>query len=679
MISRKEIAVLLTIAIIISISACVQQKENNIKKFSSEQELNDFVKSSQSGSYYGGAMMQSRVMTASMSEGSAIQKSAEASDFSTTNIQVEGVDEADIIKNDGKYIYTVSGNKVEIIDAYPAESAKIISQIEINGSVNEIFINGDRLVVFGYENKEIEIQQPAEEKRIAAESYPYRRYAQNTFIKVYDLSEKTNPILAREMSMEGSYYDSRMIGDYVYAVITKYANGDPVPLPMIMSNEKETKIAATDVYYFDYPDSSYQFTNIISLNVKNNEEIKTKTFLLGYTQNMFVSQNNIYITYQKRMRDIDYTNKIIDEVVIPLLPANIEIQARNVRNSNLKSYEKMSQIGKIVENYFNTASEMEKVNLQKAGEEKMKIMQSSIAKEMEKTIIHKIAISNGDVEYKTQGEAPGNVLNQFSMDEYNNYFRIATTTQGSQQMNHIYVLDSDMKIVGKLEDLAPGERIYSARFIGDRAYLVTFKKVDPLFVIDLKEPANPKVLGKLKIPGYSDYLHPYDENHIIGIGKEAVEAKQGDFAWYQGMKLALFDVTDVENPKEISKYVIGDRGTDSEALREHKAFLFSKSKNLLVMPVQVYEIKNKTSDWGYGEFTFQGAYVFNLDTENGFVLKGKITHRDDEAIKKEGSYPDYRNTVRRSLYIGDVLYTLSSQMIKMNSLDDIKEIGKIDI
>ena len=150
MISKKEIGVLLTIAIIISISACIQQKENNIKKFSSEQELNDFVKSSQSGSYYGGAMMQSRVMTASMSEGSAIQKSAEASDFSTTNIQVEGVDEADIIKNDGKYIYTVSGNKVEIIDAYPAESAKIISQIEINGSVNEIFINGDRLVVFGY-------------------------------------------------------------------------------------------------------------------------------------------------------------------------------------------------------------------------------------------------------------------------------------------------------------------------------------------------------------------------------------------------------------------------------------------------------------------------------------------------------------------------------------------------
>ncbi|NIP67558.1 hypothetical protein GWM83_02345, partial [Candidatus Bathyarchaeota archaeon] len=114
--------------------------------------------------------------------------------------------------------------------------------------------------------------------------------------------------------------------------------------------------------------------------------------------------------------------------------------------------------------------------------------------------------------------------------------------------------------MGRLEDLAPGEKIYSARFMGDRGYLVTFRKVDPLFVLDLSQPTNPKVLGKLKIPGYSDYLHPYDENHIIGVGKETVAAEQGDFAWYQGVKISLFDVTDVEDPREIDKYEIGDRG-----------------------------------------------------------------------------------------------------------------------
>ena len=148
------------------------------------------------------------------------------------------------------------------------------------------------------------------------------------------------------------------------------------------------------------------------------------------------------------------------------------------------------------------------------------------------------------------------MLNQFSMDEWNGCFRIATTRghvsrEGSSSTNNVYVLDSDLNVTGKLEGLAPGETIYSARFIGKRAYLVTFKKVDPFFVLDLSVPSDPKVLGALKIPGFSDYLHPYDENHVIGVGKNTVEADpgEGNFAWYQGMKVALFDVTDVANPQ----------------------------------------------------------------------------------------------------------------------------------
>ncbi|MDI6884716.1 MAG: beta-propeller domain-containing protein, partial [Hadesarchaea archaeon] len=167
--------------------------------------------------------------------------------------------------------------------------------------------------------------------------------------------------------------------------------------------------------------------------------------------------------------------------------------------------------------------------------------------ETETTIIHKISIANGTIEYKSQGEVPGQVLNQFSMDEYQGYFRIATTT-GWMGQNNVYVLDGNLDIVGRLEGLAPGESIYSARFIGSRAYLVTFKKVDPLFVIDLEDPKNPRALGELKIPGYSDYLHPYDETHLIGVGKDTVD--MGSFAWYQGIKIALFDVSDPENPRE---------------------------------------------------------------------------------------------------------------------------------
>ena len=219
--------------------------------------------------------------------------------------------------------------------------------------------------------------------------------------------------------------------------------------------------------------------------------------------------------------------------------------------------------------------------------------------------------------------------------------------------------------------------------MGNRLYLVTFKKIDPLFVIDLTIPSEPRVLGQLKITGYSDYLHPYDENHVIGIGKEAVEAEEGDFAWYQGVKISLFDVSDVEHPKEIDKYIIGHRGTDSPVLRDHKAFLFDRSKGLLVIPVLVAEIDEAKYPGGvpsnaYGDFVFQGAYVFNI-TLSGFALRGRITHLNGTELMKSGYYFESSYSVDRSLYIDDVLYTLSAKKIKMNSLENLAEINEIEL
>jgi len=242
-----------------------------------------------------------------------------------------------------------------------------------------------------------------------------------------------------------------------------------------------------------------------------------------------------------------------------------------------------------------------------------------------------------------------------------------------------------LNIGGRLEDLAPGEKIYSVRFMGDRCYLVTFKKVDPLFVIDLENPYNPNVLGYLKITGYSDYLHPYDENHIIGIGKETVEAEEGNFAWYQGVKISFFDVTDVGNPKEIDKYEIGDRGTDSPVLSDHKALLFDKPKNLLVMPVLVAEIDpakypGEIPPFTYGDYVWQGAYVFNISLTQGLVLKGRITHLDDASDVLKSYYPFSSSySVKRALYIGNVLYTISDKMIKMNSLENLEELNQVKL
>ncbi len=700
---------LLAFAIIIAavayaLTVIISPADNTIKQFGSEAELKSYLQSNMgTGRAYG---TESSGMQALSSAAKAGESTSSASqDYSKTNIQVEGVDEADIVKTDGKYIYTVSGNKVYIVDAYPANNAKLIQTLEFNGSVRNIFINKDKLVVFeDYYNY---IAYSAKTGQAESLGRPYYS-TPRSFIKVYDMTNREDPQLERNISVDGNYYQSRMIGNYVYFVAnTPIYNIDPMPLPVVIADGKETKIQASQVYYPPYPDNSYIFTNILAVNIEGKEDPTVKTYLLGYTQTMFVSTNNIYIVYPKRIDYYDYQTRLVERAIIPFMPQDVKAEIEKVQSSNISKYEKNYEISSAFNKYVQSLDPEEGANLLKKMEEKVKEAMTELEKERDKTIIHKISIDGKNIDYKLSGEVPGHVLNHFSMDEYGNNFRIATTTQpffggsvvmgtavsgsgvsGSMGMaetsvsvpvkampaldtneptskNHLYVLNSDLKIVGKVEDLAPGERIYSVRFLGNRAYVVTFKQIDPLFVIDLKNPSDPKVLGYLKITGVSDYLHPYDENHIIGVGRDATEEGR-----VQGIKLALFDVSDVSNPREVSKYVIGERGTYSEAIYDHKAFLFSKDKNLLVIPVSLTE-NNKYN-------VFQGAYVFNLDLSNGFQLKGRISHTV-EKNETDYWYYDYEHTVRRTLYIADTLYTVSSKTIKMNNLSDLFELNRIDL
>lgn len=261
------------------------------------------------------------------------------------------------------------------------------------------------------------------------------------------------------------------------------------------------------------------------------------------------------------------------------------------------------------------------------------------------------------------------------MDEYNGNLRVATTindwTRDTRvQYNNVYVLDPDLGITGRLEYIAPpDERIYAARFIGDRLYLVTFKQIDPFFVIDLSEPTLPAVLGELKLPGYSDYLHPYDATHIIGIGKETVANEWGGGFTTGGLKMTLFDVADVNHPVEVDTVEIGLPGTDSEALHDHKAFLFDASRGgILVLPVHEIvkvPVTGKSYD-AHSTKYWQGAYVYGLTPETGFVLKGTVTHNADS---QSGYYWGSPDSVLRSLYIDDVLYTVSRTKLVISGLE----------
>jgi uncharacterized secreted protein with C-terminal beta-propeller domain len=536
-------------------------------------------------------------------------------DYSGTNVQVTGVDEADLVKTDGEYIYLARGNEVLIVKAYPIDNVGLVKRMEFQKKVIELYASGDKLVVF------LKMNSGIYEDLIGVTPQP--NFNATTTIQVYDISNKEAPVMEREVEVDGSYFNSRMIGNYVYVIIRKNAkmNDNVAVLPSLKSEGQSYSLEPSDIYYVNTTDQGYRFTHILALNAQNPEEdVTIETLLLGKASNLYVSLGNIYITTRNR------------ESVQGFAPPSLS----------------------------------------------------------HTTKIHKISINKGEISYVAGGEVPGEVLNQFSMSESRGYFRIATTSgrvsrSGGGTSNNLYVLNSTMGIAGSLEGLAPGEKIYSARFMGDRCYLVTFKKVDPLFVIDLEDPENPKVLGKLKIPGYSDYLHPYDENTLIGIGKETVEAEEGNFAWYQGVKISLFDVSDVSDPKELAKYEIGDRGTDSPALYDHKAFLFSLRRNLLVIPVLEAEIDS--SDYSglvpsnaHGDYVYQGAYIFNISPEDGIQLRGRVTHVEDpQDFLKSGYWFESDLSVERSLYIEDVLYTFSYNLIKMNSLIDLNELDTVDL
>ncbi len=558
-----------------------------------------------------------------------------AGNYSGTNVQVAGVDEADVVKTDGSYIYQVRDQRVRIVQAYPASALKLVAQIDFGGSdfqPRELYVDGDRLVVIGstgYGIRPMPIPMPVPEtssKMIADQSMPYYYYQPSVQALVYDITDRAKPTKLREIDLEGSYLTSRKVGDNLYLMANKWIRYSPGTREDLRPYYKDTAVKAeaqpigySDIRYFpNCVQANYLL--VAAVNLTKNEPAAISGFL-GAGENVYCSANNLYLALS---RWPDYARTLIAGAP--------------------------------------------------AGESA--------------TSVYRLALRDGSVEANGQGEVPGTVLNQFSMDEFNGYFRIATTSgdmwrsdEGTSK-NNVYILDNSMSRVGSLEDLAPGERIYSTRFMGERLYMVTFRQVDPLFVIDLHDPARPEVLGALKIPGYSDYLHPYDATHIIGFGKDTAEVKSGDgtMALYQGMKIALFDVSDVRHPVEMFKEKIGDRGTESELLHNHKALLFSAERNLLAFPVTVMENASSSQDefFAYGRFAFQGAYVYHLDLVKGFQLQTKITHLSPQDYARAGDYwYDSSKNVERVLYIGDTLYTLSGSMIKAHNLTSFSETGSL--
>ncbi len=665
-----------------------------IKNFTSETQLSEYLKkNSQSGSFYYsddfatfGTFEGDVVFEASAQADSSVSaksiESVRADDYSQTNIQVEGVDEADFVKNDGKYIYMILQGKLVIVDAYPPKEAKIISKTEIKGNPQNLYINKDRVIVFASDYKKVQ-------KISRYDFIPKETSERHTIAYIYNVSDRKNPKLLKEYSATGNYLESRMIEDYIYFISKEsiYYYDDVITFPEVRLDGN--LISTPEVFYFDIPESRYIFHTFTTFNIYEDKKSNAKTFMLGASNNVYVSQDNIYITHKKTYPSLFYKQLEIDKffkAVVPLLPTqvadNISEIRRGLEDNSIESYNAIwNEISVVLEDMYNSMEKDEKYELIDKIEESLIEYETEIEDKISSSVVHKISINEDEIEYLTNGEVKGTLLNQFSMDEKDGNLRVATTTnsfsrqRGRVMYNNVYVLDEDLEIIGKIEKIAPDERIYSTRFMGDKLYMVTFKQIDPLFTIDLSNPEEPKIIGQLKIPGFSNYLHPYDENHLIGIGQDTYVNDRGGVRT-KGVKISLFDVSDFENPREVDNVIIGDEGSYSEVLNDHKALLFSREKNLLVLPIREVSDNYKTDRGGYfRNRVWNGAYVFTV-TPDGFSERGKIKHSDKEYDTYYWSSP---SSVRRALYLDDNLYTISDEYIKINDLNTIDEIGDIKL
>lgn len=565
--------------------------------------------------------------------------SKKSKDYSKTNIQVENVDEADITKTDGDYIYSISDDNVIITNVQDPENIKIEATIDSTGGIPEdLILYNDKLVVIS-------------SKSSITSSYSYYyNSSNNTIVDIYDIQDRTKPRSVKNFELHEPYYTSRCINNELYIISSGKLRkeNDNIDRKYI-ENREEKELSLKKIKYLKDVDSEVQ-TLIATTDLNNiSKDIDLSSYLIDIS-NAYVSENGIYLLNQ------EYAYDSFDE---PSLRHLFGLKGI----FGLISYDD--------DDNYNSGYE---------------------------TQIYKFDIlKTGDINYNSNTKIAGKTINQYSLDEQNGHLRVALYDRDGAR---VAIFDENLKQIGITSYVAKGETMYSTRFMGNKVYLVTYQTVDPLFVIDLSDETKPQVLGELKIPGYSTYLHPYDDNHIIGIGMQTQETINKDSsgkvtsttARIIGMKMALFDVSDVNRPKQISETVIGDRRTTSAILTNPKALLFSKEKELIAIPVNNYaedfEVTGSTSSYSsivnsYTSYskprTAEGYFVYKINIEDGFKLKGVITHEVKEKNTTNNYYNYNASKLLRGMYIDNNLYTVSETAIKVNNLDTLDSVCELKI
>jgi uncharacterized secreted protein with C-terminal beta-propeller domain len=605
---------------------------------------------------------------------SAAPQSESAAEYSETNVQVVGVDEADFVKNDGTYIYILANGQFRIVAAWPPEEASEIAAFPIEGEPKKLFVHDQRAFIYSSLARINQTSYYNGTECTYGYNCDFTGDGRALKVTVLDISDVTAPHLMREMHFSGAYLNSRRITNAVYSVVI-------FPEPEI-----------GDLQFWPDNQRGYSFCNINE--PLSNEEVTT-LFESLKAENRKLIQATELTDWLPSIKDVHYNADGIPQENHNLLESCPNFyrskQGKNflsIISTDINGVAPLNAttiLGKPGAVYASHSA------LYVAARHSQNTMHTSWffrnkALIDEASTIHKFQLMNEPPasQYIGSGVVKGRVLNQFAMDEQNGFLRIATTI-GKLPNTHstLSILAeqaNELVVVGQMDNIAPTEDIRSVRFMGNKGFVVTFKTQDPLFVFDLSNPYKPAITGELKIPGFSTYMHRLDDNHLLTIGYDTDD--QGSFAWFQGIMLQIFDVSDMTNPLLIHKEIIGTRGSTSEAATNHLAFNYFGSKGLLAIPMTICERDEQLEPkygGSYGEIMrFSGLLVYAINVETGFELLGGVPHNAPE------SEDNYRRTcsnwwtgsnsyVKRSIFMDDYVFSITDKSIKANSLSALGE------
>lgn len=613
---------------------------------------------------------------------------------STTNVQVEGVDEADIVKNDGINLYIVGRThstetgkglkvytKVFIVRAYPPQGMKVLASLDVDGIVRGLFIREGKLAVINTSVIPVKVYYVVSSEGKAILKPVAEKLSGSTTLLIYnvknftlqEIGEKVEPALEQKYTVSGWYLTSRMIGGRIYLLTTYWVN------VMYLEGSSEGARSATLTYPsvngLPVPEKDLiipsdpklipwlrNYVVVLSADIDSGN-YTVKAYLLPHPDRVYMSRDSIYLL-SSRWGYYDITFDLLRKAVAPSLPKPVRDKVSEILdNETVPIYVRLNKASEVISEYVKNADVNESVKIM--GRVYSYMEKNLTGVPLQTTDVFRLGL-NVTTALIAHGTVKGRLLDQFAVTEREDYLIIATTSTAIKGLriagmgwlptimpeyttvNGVYVLRKDnLAKAAELTGLATGERIYAAREVGGYLFLVTFRRVDPLYAINVTDPSKPKVIGFIKMPGYSEYLHPLTNSYLLGIGYQADNGGR-----IIGVKIDLYNVSNPENMSITSEVNITVGHASTKVAWDYKAFMINAKEGYFTLPITIYN--NSLKDY---------IYIIRFYQNGTLRVAGKIPHE----------------RVIRAAYIGNYLYTVSSDEVKSVNLTNMKIISSITL